>query len=147
MYAHVCAPRRYQAGPGAEPSAGPEGEGGAPAAPARARRQHAAVEVVGAEDVCRRQGCLEALTAAGLQGARVATVVQPLHDILVSPEAYFISRKVSVVWLPHSFFGLEACSWTRKLSSCSSTCLVHRAHLYVRLLSASAATPVAHIST
>ena len=37
------------------------------------------MQVVGAQAVCARQGHLEALTTAGLQDARVASVVQPMH--------------------------------------------------------------------
>ena len=37
------------------------------------------MEVVGAHAVCARQGHLEALAAAGLQNARVASVVPPIR--------------------------------------------------------------------
>ena len=40
------------------------------------------MEVVGAQAVCARQGHLEALATAGLQNARVASVVMPSYKRL-----------------------------------------------------------------
>lgn len=40
------------------------------------------MEVVGAQAVCARQGHLEALATAGLQNARVASVVPPVANCL-----------------------------------------------------------------